>query len=92
MKPRHAAALALMGWVLSIPDVGLTVPKDLRGCTSTLQEEAMGISPLPSGFETKAECEAFEAKWVHDFYANAEENGERVCRPPATRCHETLSK
>lgn len=92
MKPRHAAALALVGWVFLISDPGLTVPKNQSGCTSTLPEEAMGVSPLPSGFATKAECEAFGAKWVHDLYANAEKNDERVCRPPATRCHETFSK
>jgi hypothetical protein len=92
MKPRHAATLALMGWVFLISDSGPTVPKNQRACTSTLQEEAMGVSPLPSGFATKAECEAFGAKWVHDFYANADKNDERVCRPPATRCHETFPK
>jgi hypothetical protein len=92
MKLRHAAALALVGWVLSIPDPGLTVPKDQRGCTDNLIGQAMGVSRQPSGFATEAECEAFGAKWVHDVYANAEKNDERVCRPPATRCLETFSK
>ena len=92
MKLRHAAALVLMGWVLSIPDIGLTVPKNQRGCTPTLPEEVMGVTRMPSGFAAKAECEAFGANWVHDFYANAEKNDERVCRPPTTRCHETFSK
>jgi len=92
MKPRHAAALALVGWALLISYAGQTAPKDHPGCISTLQEEEMGVSPLPSGFATKAECEAFEAKWVHDFYANAEKNGEQVCRPPRTQCIESISK
>jgi len=92
MKPRHTVALALVGWALLISYAGQTAPKDHPGCISTLQEEAMGISPLPSGFATKAECEAFEAKWVHDFYADAEKNDERVCRPPVTRCSESISK
>ena len=52
----------------------------------------MGVSRLPSGFETEAECEAFEAKWVHDFYAKAEKNDEQVCRPPRTQCIESISK
>ncbi len=92
MKLRHAAALALVGWVLSIPDPGLTVPKDKRACTSTLLGQRMGVSRPPSGFATKAECEAFGAKRVDGVYANAENNDERVCRPPATRCIETFSK
>jgi hypothetical protein len=42
MKPRHAAALALVGWVLLISDMGQTAPKHHRGCISNLIGQAMG--------------------------------------------------
>jgi|HubBroStandDraft_6_1064221.scaffolds.fasta_scaffold1244194_2 hypothetical protein len=88
MKPRHAAALALVVWCMSFEN-GRTVPKDCPNCGFDLAMHAsMGCV-----YKTKAECEAAEAKLVPNFYANAAKNGEQVASPPSrASCFEDKSK
>jgi len=79
MKPRHAVALALIVWCLGGRG-GKTVPK---GCSNCMVD--LGINGWSEcGFKTKAECEAARDKWVPNFYANAEKNGQQVVFPPST--------
>jgi len=88
MNLRHAAALAFVVWCLSFEN-GRKVPKDCPNCGFDL---AMHVSQ-GCVFKTKAECEAAEAKFVPDFYENAEKNEERVASPPSRpSCFEDKSK
>ena len=83
MKPRHAAALALVIWCLGGRG-GITVPKKdcpNSNCGMFLSGE-YGWGQC--GFKTKAECEAARDKWIPNFYANAEKNGQQVVYPPST--------
>jgi hypothetical protein len=76
----HTAALALVGWALWIPSVGVTLPKDCPNCVIA----DVGASEGVTGFKTKAECETAGKKYLQDFYANATRNGQRVLSPPST--------
>ena len=70
MKPRHAAALALVIWCLGGRG-GITVPKKdcpNSNCMFLSGEYGWG----QCGFKTKAECEAARDKWIPNFYADAE--------------------
>jgi hypothetical protein len=77
---QHAAALALAGWALWIPSIGVTVPKDCPNCVVAGVEASEGVT----GFKTKAECETAGTKYLRDFYANATKNRQRVFSPPST--------
>jgi len=50
MKSRHAAALALVGWTLFVPEIGKTLPKECLGCEYDLSAQPW----LGPTFTTKA--------------------------------------
>jgi hypothetical protein len=82
MKLRHAAALALVGWMLVIPAIGKTIPKDCQDCAVTLEANA----ERARGFKSKAECEKTGEDWFRNFYADVRKNDNRVVFPPSKPC------
>ena len=82
MKPRHAAALALVGWCLGIT-LGKLVPKNCPNCFYLLDIEAAGCVQK---FETEAQCKIALDKWVQDYYVKADKSGELVVVPPGATC------
>ena len=71
MKPRHAAALALVGWCLGIT-LGKTVPKGCSNCVIDLVLEAEGCVEK---FKTEAQCKLGGDTYVQDYYVKADKNG-----------------
>jgi hypothetical protein len=82
MKLRHAAALALVGWYLSVTNGG-TVLKDCPDC-----EVGATPSSFSGPFKTKAGCERAGTDEVRNFYADAKKQGERIIRPTSFVCYE----
>ena len=65
---------------------GKEVAKDCsKGCASTLEEEAHSCE---KEFKTKAQCELGAAKYVQDWYVDADKNGDVVGIEPTTHCWE----
>jgi hypothetical protein len=90
MKLRHAIALALVGWYLTIPEVGKTTPKDCPECAVQLNATAFFSR---KEYRTKEECEKAGQDWIREFYADARKNGERVAFPPSNpECVEAKAK
>jgi hypothetical protein len=83
MKPRLAAALALVGWYLSLIG-GSTVSKDCPDCAVT-GEFAVGYS---KPFATESECNKFGQSEVAEFYDDARKNDEKVIESPTINCAE----
>jgi hypothetical protein len=81
VNPRHAAALALVGWYLSL-EGGFTVSKDCPDCAVAGDFVAGDSRP----FKTEAECNKFGQGEVLEFYAVARKNDEKVIEPPTIRC------
>jgi hypothetical protein len=82
VKPRHAAALALVGWCLSFVN-GKTVPKDWPSDYAHDLGESVERA-IECGFKTQAECEAASRKVIPNFDTYAKENGQRVVLPPSS--------
>jgi len=85
MKPRHAAALALVAWCLSIRDAGKTVPKNCSVCGYTAELEARACV---AKFETKDKCKIGANEYVQHYYVKADKRGELVVIPPVATCGE----
>ncbi len=83
MNLRHTAALALVGWYLSVVG-GSTVSKDCPECAVTGEL----VSGYSIRFETEAECNKFGQSEVLEFNAVARKNDEKVIEPPTIRCDE----
>jgi hypothetical protein len=89
IRPRHAAALALLGRTLLIPEVGKTIPKGCLDCFVSLEAQAR-IGPE---FKTKGQCEKAGNDWVRDFYVTAQKNDAQVVFPPKKpQCIEHMPK
>lgn len=84
MKPRHAAALALVVWCLGVR-LGKEIPKKCPNCGFTLEIEAHSCEEK---FETKAKCELGADKYVQDYYVKADKRDDLVVFPPTAECHE----
>ena len=84
MKPRHAAAFALVGWCLAV-QLGKLVDKGCSVCA--FSQEFEGISCVEK-FKTKTECRFGGYKYVQDYYVKAEKYGSLVVVPPVANCHE----
>lgn len=79
----------LVAWCMSVSE-GDEVPKgclDGRApasrCASDLEEEAHSCE---KEFETKAQCESAAAKYVQDWYVDADKNGDVVTLAPTAEC------
>jgi hypothetical protein len=77
-------------WCMSV-GLGKEVPKDcLDGrvpaseCATTLELEAHSCE---KEFETKAKCESGAAKYVQDWYVDADKNGDVVTMAPTGECY-----
>jgi hypothetical protein len=63
-----------------------TVAKDCsKWCASAWEEEAHSCE---KEFKTKVQCESGATKYVHDWYVDADKNGEVVGIAPTTDCWE----
>ena len=84
MKPRHAAAFALVGWCLGI-NFGKTVPKSCSNCAVLLILET---NSCVEKFKTEEECMVGGDKYVQNYYVKADKAGDLVVYAPVTKCHE----
>ena len=84
MKPRHAAALALVGWCLGVT-VGKAMPKGCSHCGVTMEIEQ---HDCVRKFKTEARCRVAADEYVQDYYVKADKSGELVVESPAARCTE----
>jgi hypothetical protein len=80
----------VVGWCMSVR-LGKEVPKDcLDGrapaseCATTMELEAHSCE---KEFETKAQCESGAAKYVQDWYVDADKNGDVVTLAPTGECY-----
>jgi hypothetical protein len=71
-------------WCLSV-SLGKDVAKDCSECAVTLELEAHSCE---KEFKTKAQCVLSAAKYVHDWYADADKNGDMVVLAPTADCWE----
>ncbi len=84
MRPRHAAALALVGWCLAIT-LGKQVDKGCSICAFSLEFEAISCVEK---FKTETECRFGGYKYVQDYYVKADKSGGLVVVPPVPKCYE----
>lgn len=73
-------------WCLSVR-LGKDIDKDCANCAVTLELEAHSCE---KEFETKAQCELGAAKYVQDWYVDADKNGEVVVLAPTAECWELM--
>ena len=85
MNPRHAAALALVGWCLAVA-LGKTVDKDCTVCAFSQELEALSCVEK---FETETECRFGGYKYVQDYYVKTDKSGGLVVVPPVPKCYES---
>jgi hypothetical protein len=69
-------------WCLSV-GLGKDVAKDCSECAVTLELEGHSCE---KEFKTKAQCVLGAAKYVQDWYADAEKNGDSVVLAPTAHC------
>ena len=75
-------------WCLSVR-LGEKVAKDCsKWCASTLELVAHSCE---KEFKTKAQCELGAAKYVQDWNADADKNGDVVAEAPTTHCWEGIN-
>jgi hypothetical protein len=67
---------------------GKEVAKDCSGCAVTLELEAHSCE---KEFKTKARCESGAAKYVRDWYVDADKNGDVVAEAPTAHCWEAIN-
>jgi len=71
-------------WCLSVR-LGKDIAKDCANCAVTLELEAHSCE---KEFKTKAQCELGAAKYVRDWYVDADKNGDVVVLAPTAECWE----
>jgi hypothetical protein len=77
-------AIPVVIWCLSVSE-GKNVAKDCSECAVTLEYEAHSCE---KEFKTKAQCELGAAKYVQDWYVDADKNGDVVVLAPTADCWE----
>ena len=76
--------IPLVVWCLSV-GLGKDVAKDCSECAVTLELEGHSCE---KEFKTKAQCVLGAAKYVQDWYADADKNGDVVVLAPTAHCWE----
>jgi hypothetical protein len=71
-------------WCLGVT-LGTDCPKNYPNCPTTLEFEAHSCE---KEFKTQAQCESGAAKYVRDWYADADKNGDVVVLAPTAECVE----
>jgi hypothetical protein len=77
-------AAPVVVWCLSVGE-GKNVAKDCSDCAVTLELEGHSCE---KEFKTKAQCESGAAKYVRDWYVDADKNGDVVVLDPTAECWE----
>ena len=75
-------AAPVVVWCLSVT-LGNDMPKDCPNCAVTLEDEAHSCL---TKFKTGAQCELSAAKYMQDWYADADKNGDEVILAPTAEC------
>ena len=79
-------AIPFVVWCLGVT-LGTDCPKNRPKCAVTLELEAHSCE---KEFKTQAQCESGAAKYVRDWYADADKNGDVVVLAPTTECVENI--
>jgi hypothetical protein len=83
MHFRHAAAFALLTWMLTVQKPGRTCPDESVTCS---QSGALQPHPELGKFENESECLKAQKEYMRSFYKKAKMYGEGVMYAPATQC------
>ena len=84
--PDFVGAAPVVVWCLSV-GLGKEVAKNCSECAVTLELEAHSCEKK---FKTKAQCVLGAAKYVQDWYADADKNGDVVVLAPTAECIENV--